>query len=75
MKTTLILEDALVERVRVRARERGVSMSSIVEEAIVRLFAEAPAAREPIDLPSYPMGPARVDISDRNALYDFLDGL
>lgn len=50
-------------------------MSSIVEEAIVRLFAEAPAAREPIDLPSYPMGPARVDISDRNALYDFLDGL
>ena len=47
MKTTLVLDDALVERVRERAKERGVSMSSIVEEAIVRMLAQpaVPALR------------------------------
>ena len=43
MKTTLVIEDALVERVRQLAKERGVSMSSVVEEAIVRLLAAPPA--------------------------------
>ncbi len=43
MKTTLVLEDALVERVRQLAKERGVSMSSVVEEAIARMLAEQPA--------------------------------
>jgi hypothetical protein len=75
MKTTLVLDDALVDRVRERAKERGVSMSSVVEEAIVRMLAQpaVPAAREPIDLPSFPMGPFLVDITDRDALYDALD--
>ena len=43
MKTTLVLEDALVERVRQLAKERGVSMSSVVEEAIARMLAEQPS--------------------------------
>jgi hypothetical protein len=75
MKTTLVLDDALVDRVRERAKERGVSMSSVVEEAIVRMLAQpaGPASREPIDLPSFPMGPFLVDITDRDALYDALD--
>lgn len=75
MKTTLVLDDALVERVRERAKERGVSMSSVVEEAIVRMLAEpaALATWEPNDLPSFPMGPFLVDITDREALYDAMD--
>ena len=49
-------------------------MSSVVEEAIVRMLAQPAApALEPIDLPSYPMGPFLVDITDREALYDALD--
>ena len=53
MKTTLVLDDALVERVRERAKERGVSMSSIVEEAIVRMLTEkAP--------PDHRSGPAQL---------------
>ena len=75
MKTTLVLEDALVERVRQLAKERGVSMSSVVEEAIARMLAEQPAenARPPIDLPSFNSGGWLVDITDRNAIYDALD--
>lgn len=75
MKTTLVLDDALVEQVRQRARERGVSMSSIVEEAIMRLLVE-PAASEDqplLDLPSFNSGGWLVDITDRNAIYDALD--
>ncbi|HYN57234.1 MAG TPA: ribbon-helix-helix protein, CopG family [Motilibacterales bacterium] len=75
MKTTLVLDDALVDRVRERAKERGVTMSSVVEEAIVRMLAEppVPATWQPIDLPSFPMGPFLVDITDREALFDALD--
>jgi len=75
MKTTLVLDDALVDRVRARAKERGVSMSSVVEEAIVQMLAQpaVPATGTLVDLPSYPMGPFLVDITDRDALYDALD--
>jgi hypothetical protein len=75
MKTTLVLDDGLVDRVRERAKERGVSMSTVVEEAIVRMLAEPEvlSAREPIELPSFPMGEFLVDITDRDALYDALD--
>jgi hypothetical protein len=74
MKTTLVLDDALVDRVRARAKERGVSMSSVVEEAIVRMLTETVSPeRPPLDLPSFNSGGYLVDITDRNALYDALD--
>jgi len=74
MKTTLVLDDALVDRVRERAKERGVSMSSIVEEAIVRMLTEkAPPNDPPLELPSFNSGGYLVDITDRNAMYDALD--
>ena len=74
MKTTLVIEDALVERVRELAKQRGVSMSSVVEEAIVRLLAQPVSEpTEPLPLPSYDMGRWLVDIADKNAIYDALD--
>lgn len=76
MKTTLVLDDALVDRVRERAKERGVSMSSIVEEAIVRMLTEkAPSDHVPLELPSFNSGGYLVDITDRNALYDAMDDM
>ena len=75
MKTTLVLEDALVERVREIAKQRGVSMSSVVEEAIVRLLAQPTVGERPppLDLPSFNSGGYLVDITDRNAIYDAID--
>jgi len=76
MKTTLVLDDALVERVRVRARERGVTMSSVVEEAIFRLLNEDMGQRrQPITLPTFNSGGYLVDIADRDALYDAMEDL
>jgi hypothetical protein len=74
MKTTLVLDDALVERVRERAKERGVSMSSVVEEAIFRMLTDESAPdHPPLDLPSFNSGGYLVDVTDRNAIYDALD--
>jgi hypothetical protein len=74
MKTTLVLDDALVEQVRQRAKERGVSMSSVVEEAIFRMLTEkATPSHPPLDLPSFNSGGYLVDITDRNAMYDAMD--
>jgi hypothetical protein len=74
MKTTLVLDDSLVERVRERAKRRGVSMSSIVEEAIVLMLTEKVTPdQSPLELPSFNSGGYLVDITDRNAMYDALD--
>jgi hypothetical protein len=74
MKTTLVLDDALVEQVRQQAKDRGVSMSSIVEEAILRMLTEKSAPdHQPLDLPSFNSGGYLVDVTDRNAMYDALD--
>ena len=74
MKTTLVLDDALVEQVRQQAKERGVSMSSIVEEAIFRMLTEKAAPdHPPLDLPSFNSGGYLVDITDRDAMYNALD--
>ena len=76
MKTTLVLDDAVAERLRVRAKERGVSMSSIVEDALIRLLAsEEERTSPPPRLPSYHLGLPLVDVADRDALYDVMDPL
>jgi hypothetical protein len=73
MKTTLVLDDSLVEQVRQQAKARGVSMSSIVEEAIFRMLTEKAAPDPaPLELPSFNSGGYLVDITDRNAMYDAL---
>ena len=75
MKTTLVLEDALVERVREIAKKRGVSMSSVVEEAIFLMLHEPGPPVPPLELPTFHGGELLVDINDRNALYDAMDDL
>lgn len=77
MKTTLVLDDALVDRVRALAKDRGVSMSSVVEEAILRMLAEPGNGHleVPRRLATFRGGGFLVDIADRNALHDAMDDL
>ena len=73
MKTTLILPDNLVRTIKRRAAERGTTLSQVVAEALARGLEAAP----PIDLaplPTHRMGKPRVDVADRNALYDAMEG-
>lgn len=77
MKTTLVLDDSVADRLRASARERAVSMSSVVEEALIRFFTDEHTfrARPHVELPSFPLGRPAVDVADRNALHDFMDAL
>jgi hypothetical protein len=74
MKTTLVLDDALATRLKQEAARRGESMSRIVEAAL-RLFLRRRDRRGPLPpLPTFKSGGFLVDISDRDALYQAMEG-
>jgi plasmid stability protein len=73
MKTTLNIDDSVMQRLREEAARRGITMSALVEAGLRRVLAE-PASSEasPTELPPLPSwngGEELVDISDRDALY------
>ncbi len=76
MKTTLEIDDRLLERAKRYASSQGTTLRAVVEEALRARLAPRPEARvryrfaPPIVRGS---GPPRVDVADRNALYDLLD--
>ena len=73
MKTTLNIDDSVMQRLREEAVRRGTTMSALVEAGLRRVLApELPVAEEANTLPPLPTwrgGPELVDISDRDALY------
>ena len=73
MKTTLILPDSLVRSLKRRAAERGTTLSDVVAEALRRGLQKEP---EPSlrPLPVYSLGVAHVDVADRDALYQAMEG-
>ena len=74
MKTTLVIDDTVMQRLREESAKRGVTMSALVEAGLRRILDDpgpAPAALPP--LPRWDSGGARVDIADRDALYALLD--
>ena len=75
MKTTLVIDDGLVNKLRSEAAKRGTTMSELVEAAIRLLLAQTTGAKRKPKLPTFNMGEARVDIDDRDKLLDSLDGL
>lgn len=70
MKTTLSISDATMRAVKREAARRGQTMSELVESALRQALSPAkPVAKVP-PLPSFSSGGSRIDVSDRNALYD-----
>ena len=74
MKTTLNIDDeVMVELKREAARQRR-TMSELVEAAL-RLMLRPPRKRPDIPpLPTFRSGGALVDIADRDALYQAMEG-
>ncbi len=75
MKTTLNIDDKVMEKLRREAARRKRTMSELVESAL-RLFL-APSRRQATSLPALPSfdgGGALVDIADRDALYQAMEG-
>ena len=75
MKTTLVLDDALVARLKREALRQRRTMSELVEEGLrLLLQGNRKRPRRLPKLPRYRSGGLQVDISDRERLYDYLDG-
>ena len=72
MKTTLNLEERLIREAKRVAAERGVTLTSVIEDALRRALDERRRVpRVAFDMPVV-AGHTRseVDIADRDALYD-----
>jgi len=74
MRTTLNIDDSVMRRLKQEAARRGTTMSEMMESAIRLLLNGKPARIELPPLPAFHGGDALVDIADRDALYDAMDG-
>ncbi len=76
MKTTLSLNDQILRRAKTRAAREGISLTRFVEDAL-RTTLMDDGRKDPafkLELKTVQGdAPPRVDISDREALYDVLD--
>jgi siderophore synthetase component len=70
MKTTLSISAATMRAVKREAARRGQTMSELVESALRQSLAQARPPKKLPPLPIHASGGARVDVSDRKALYD-----
>jgi hypothetical protein len=75
MRTTLVIDDALFRELKRRAVEQNRTLSDVTQDALRRGLAVATSRRrkKPGRLPTFAMGRPRVDLADRNQLYDVLD--
>ena len=75
MRTTLVIDNALFRELKRRAAEQNRTLSDVTQDALRRGLAvpTPPRRRKPGRLPTFAMGRPRVDLADRNQLYDILD--
>jgi hypothetical protein len=74
MKTTLNIDDTVMAELKKEAARQERTMSELVETTLRNLFR---AQKQPVDLSPLPVfhsGGARVDIADRDALYQAREG-
>lgn len=76
MKTTLNIDDTVMARLRREAARQGRTMSELVESGLRLLFqSRRPAGKKKLPpLPTFRSGGHLVDIANREALYDAMDG-
>ena len=72
MKTTLLIEDAVMRKLKALAGGRGVTLSSVVEDFLRRGLRDADRVAETapalVRLPVHSMGRPTVDLADREAV-------
>lgn len=77
MRTTLDLDDQVLAAARERARQQGRTLTSFVEEALAAAVAIRPRKVARFRLAARTVRGryiAGVDLADRDALYDVMDG-
>jgi hypothetical protein len=74
MKTTLNIDDSVMAQLKREAVRQGRTMSELVETALRLLFRPRNDERERRKLPSFKSGGHLVEIADRDALYQSMEG-
>ena len=73
MKTTLNISDAVMKQLKQEAARQGKTMSELVEAALRALLRKPSHTRKLPPLPEMDSGGARVNIANRDALYDVME--
>jgi ribbon-helix-helix CopG family protein len=74
MKTTLNIDDTVMAELKREAARQGRTMSEMVETALRLLLRSRRKPGTPPPLPSFHSGGVLVDIADRDALYQAMEG-
>jgi len=76
MRTTISIHDELLKTAKLRARERGVTLGTLVEDALRRELSvrDEPEHRPPVPVFRGGTGPRPgLDLTSNRAIYEFLD--
>ena len=74
MKTTLNIDSSVMRLLKQEAARRDCTMSELVESALRLLLRQTPGKRGLPPLPTFRSGGHLVDIADRDALYQAMEG-
>lgn len=74
MKTTLNIDDTVMAQLRRESARQGRTMSELVETALRLLFQTRRHQSELPPLPVFRSGGHLVDVADRDALYQAMEG-
>ena len=74
MKTTLNIDETVMSQLKRESARQGRTMSELVETALRSLFREQKKAAELGPLPKFHSGGELVDVADREALYQAMEG-
>lgn len=73
-RTTLVLEDACMDRIRDLARRENRQLSELVNEILVQgLEMRKKAKSKPFHLPTFHMGKPRFNLADRDILESLME--
>jgi predicted transcriptional regulator len=74
MKTTLNIDDTVMAQLKREAARQKRTMSDLVETALRNLFQRQKTSAEISPLPIFMSGGSFVDVGDRDALYQAMEG-
>lgn len=74
MRTTLNIEDAVMKQIEQEAARQRRTVSELVETALRALLQKPPRLTQSLPpLPELDSGGTKVDVANRNALYDVME--
>ena len=74
MKTTLNIDDTVMAELKREAARQGRTMSELVESALRLLLRSHRKRDKLVPLPTFHSGGALLDVGDRDALYQAMEG-